>query len=91
VKLCAFYFYKLIGKLTAFLQLQEFSLLNLPVASYFLFFPRRSVFSSQLKSKLGNILANAAPLRIRKNVYLLYHTLIHHTLKPLVSKTRLYL
>jgi hypothetical protein len=25
VKLCAFYFYKLIGKLTAFLQLQEFS------------------------------------------------------------------
>ncbi len=25
VNLCAFYFYKLIGKLTAFLQLQEFS------------------------------------------------------------------
>ncbi len=31
--LCAFYFYKLIGKLTAFLQLQEFSLHNLPVVS----------------------------------------------------------
>jgi hypothetical protein len=29
VNLCAFYFYKLIGKLTAFLQLQEFSLRNL--------------------------------------------------------------
>jgi hypothetical protein len=26
VNLCDFYFYKLIGKLTAFLQLQEFSL-----------------------------------------------------------------
>ena len=33
VKLCDFYFYKLIGKLTAFLQLQEFSLRNLPVPS----------------------------------------------------------
>ena len=28
VNLCAFYFYRLIGKLTAFLQLQEFSLRN---------------------------------------------------------------
>ncbi len=33
VNLCAFYSYKLIGKLTAFLQLQEFSLRNLPVDS----------------------------------------------------------
>ncbi len=33
VNLCAFYFYKLIVKLTAFLQLQGFSLRNLPVAS----------------------------------------------------------
>jgi len=31
VNLCAFYFYRLIGKLTAFLQLQEFSLRNLTV------------------------------------------------------------
>jgi hypothetical protein len=31
--LCSFYFYKLIGKLTAFLQLQEFSLRNMTVAS----------------------------------------------------------
>ncbi len=29
----SYYSYKLIGKLTAFLQLQEFSLRNLPVAS----------------------------------------------------------
>ena len=33
VNLCAFYFYKLIGKLTAFLQPQEFSLRNITVAS----------------------------------------------------------
>ncbi len=33
VTLCAFYFYKLIGKLTAFWQLQEFSLRNMTVAS----------------------------------------------------------
>jgi hypothetical protein len=31
VNLCDFYFYKLIGKLTAFLQLQEFSLRNMTV------------------------------------------------------------
>jgi hypothetical protein len=33
VNLCDFYFYKLIGKLTAFLQLQEFSLRNQTVDS----------------------------------------------------------
>jgi hypothetical protein len=33
VNLCAFYFYKLVGKLTAFLQLQEFSLRNMTVTS----------------------------------------------------------
>jgi hypothetical protein len=33
VNLCDFYSCKLIGKLTAFLQLQEFSLCNLPVTS----------------------------------------------------------
>ncbi len=31
VNFCAFHFYKLIGKLTASLQLQEFSLCNIPV------------------------------------------------------------
>jgi hypothetical protein len=34
VTLCAFYFYKLIGKLIAFLQLQELSLRNTTVASF---------------------------------------------------------
>ncbi len=33
VTLCAFFFYKLIGKLTAFLQLQEFSLRNMTMVS----------------------------------------------------------
>jgi hypothetical protein len=33
VNLCDFYSYKLIGKLTAFLQLQEFSLRNMTVDS----------------------------------------------------------
>jgi hypothetical protein len=33
VNLSDFYSYRLIGKLTAFLQLQEFDLRNLPVAS----------------------------------------------------------
>jgi hypothetical protein len=32
VNLCSFYFYKLIWKLTAFLQLQEFSLRNITVS-----------------------------------------------------------
>jgi hypothetical protein len=31
VKLCTFYFYKVIGKLTSSLQFQEFSLLNITV------------------------------------------------------------
>jgi hypothetical protein len=33
VNLCDFYFYRLIGKLTAFLHLQDFSLRNLTVTS----------------------------------------------------------
>jgi hypothetical protein len=57
-----FYFYKLIGKPTAFLQLQEFSLHNL------LFHFRRATFSSQLKDKVGKILAKAAALRINLNI-----------------------
>jgi hypothetical protein len=68
VNLCVFYFYKLIGKLTAFLQLQEFILLNLPVASSTTA-ARRSLHSSSLtKSKVGNILAKAAVLRIVLNI-----------------------
>jgi hypothetical protein len=64
VNLCAFYFYKLIGKLTAFLQLQEFSLRNIIVASSTTAARR----SPQLKSKIGNILAKAAALRIILNI-----------------------
>jgi hypothetical protein len=66
VNLCAFYFYKLIGKLTAFLQLQEFSLRNLPVDSS-TSAARRSPHS-QIKFKVGNILAKAAALRIVLNI-----------------------
>jgi hypothetical protein len=53
----AFYFCRLIGKLTAFFQLQEFSLRNLPVASSTTA-ARRSPLSSirQHTSKVGNIL-----------------------------------
>ncbi len=60
VNLCAFYFYKLIRNLTAFFQLQEFSLRIYPWPVHH----RRAAFSSQLKSKIGNILAKAAALRI---------------------------
>jgi hypothetical protein len=52
VNLCSFYFYKLKGKLTAFLQLQEFSLRILPVASSKY---HRVSFSSHLKSKIGQL------------------------------------
>jgi hypothetical protein len=46
VNLCAFYFYRRIGKLTAFLQLQEFSLRNQP----FTIVALRSPHSSSLRS-----------------------------------------
>jgi hypothetical protein len=68
VNLCAFYFYKLIGKLTAFWQLQEFSLRNLPVDSSTSSARRSPHTGSQLKSKVGNILAKAAALRINLNI-----------------------
>jgi hypothetical protein len=53
-------------ELTAFLQLQEFNLHNPTVASQFHY--RRSVFSSHLKSKCGNVLAKDASLRIILNI-----------------------
>jgi hypothetical protein len=62
VNLCAFYFYKLIGKLTASLQFQEFSLRNLPVDSSTTAAPR-----DVLKSKIGNILAKTTALRLNLN------------------------
>jgi hypothetical protein len=57
VNLCAFYFYKLIGKLTAFFQLEEFSLVAQHDRGQFHF--RRTAPSSQLKSKVGNIRTKA--------------------------------
>ena len=66
VNLLDFYSYRLIGKLTAFLQLQEFSQRNLPVEDSFTF--RRAAFLSGLKSKVGLALAKAAALRIVLNL-----------------------
>ena len=87
VNLCAFYFYKLIRKLTASLQLQEFSS-QLAQSTSGLYHYKRAAFSSQLKSKCGNILAKAAALRITLNVdgdlWCQDHTLTHHTHKLLV-------
>ena len=59
MNLCVFYFHNLIEKLTVSFHLQEFNFHNMTVTSY-----RRAVFSSQLKSKVGNILAKTAELRI---------------------------
>jgi len=57
---CSFYFYNPIGKLTVFfagsgVQVEQ------PTSGLFHF--RRAAFSSQLKAKVGNILAKAAVLR----------------------------
>ena len=50
-------FYKLIGKLTAFFQLQEFSVCNPTVSHQFHY--RRSAFCSKLKTKTGLVLVKA--------------------------------
>ena len=65
VHLSGFYSYRLIGKLTDFfsdsgVQSAQFD------RGYFHF--RRTVFSSMLKSKCGNILAKAAVLRMNLNL-----------------------
>ena len=62
VNLSDFYSYRLIGKLTAFLQFQEFSLRKPTVASC------RAVVSAQLKSRVALTLAKAAALRITLNL-----------------------
>jgi hypothetical protein len=66
VNLCAFYSYKLIGKLTAFLQLQEFSLCNLPVDSSTS--RDRAAFSSKIEVKVGSTLAKTADVRLNLNL-----------------------
>jgi hypothetical protein len=65
VNLSDFYSYRLIGKLTAFWQLQEFSLRNLPVASST---SAARLSSQQLKGKVGLTLTKAAALRINLNL-----------------------
>ena len=54
--LCAFYLYKFIGKLTAFLQLQEFILLNMTVAS--------STSAAQLSHHISNLRLGIFSLRL---------------------------
>jgi hypothetical protein len=63
VNLSDFYSYRLIEKLTAFLQLQEFSQHNQTWGHWTPIFPRVA-FSSMLKSKYGNILDKGDTLRI---------------------------
>ena len=65
VNLSDFYSYRFIGKLTAFFQIQEFSLRNLPVEDSSTF--TVTVFSN-LKSKNGNLLAKTEVLRINLNL-----------------------
>ncbi len=67
VNLCSFYSHRLIGKLTAFLHLQEFSFRYRPVDCSQIHF-RRATFSSQLKSRVGNILVKGADLRVNLNL-----------------------
>jgi len=58
-----YYSYRLIGKLTVILQLQEFSLHNQPWEDSFTF-AARFYFCDQIKSKCGNILDKSVVLRI---------------------------
>jgi hypothetical protein len=57
VNLCAFYFYKIIGKLTSLLQLQEFSFRNITVTSSTIAAQPSHHRSGKIKSKVDNILA----------------------------------
>ncbi len=61
-----FYSHRLIGKLTAFLQLQEFNWSAQSTSGQFHFL--RSDFSSQLKGKVGLTLTTTAVLRINLNL-----------------------
>jgi hypothetical protein len=63
-----FYSYRLIGKLTVFFQLQEFSLCNLIVVSSEILPLPPDGFSSVLKSRVSNILVKTEALRINLNL-----------------------
>ena len=60
-----YYSYRLIGKLTAFLQLQEFQLAQQDRGQFHYL---RAAFLQQLKSRVGLVLAKAAALRINLNI-----------------------
>jgi hypothetical protein len=64
VNLSEFYSYRLIGKLTTFLQLQKFCQQSDRGFFHYL----HAVFSPVLKSRVGNILVKAASLRINLNI-----------------------
>ena len=68
VNLCAFYSYRIIGNLTAFLQLQEFSLRIMTVASSTTSVRRSPHTSTCGKTKACNILAKTEALRINLNI-----------------------
>ena len=59
MNLCAFYFYKFIGKLTTSLKFQEFTFLHMTVTTEFHY--KRVPFSSQLKSKVVNTRPSIPP------------------------------
>jgi hypothetical protein len=61
------YSYRLIGKLTAFLQLREFSLRN-PTVDYSTSVARRTTFSVTLKAKIDSTLTKSVVLRITLNI-----------------------
>jgi hypothetical protein len=91
VNLSEFNSYRLIGKLTVFLQLQEFSQRNqIWDHSYMgvFFHFRRAAFSSMLKSRVSSILVKTAALRINLNLdgrlSPLSHILTHRIRKLLV-------
>jgi hypothetical protein len=63
VNLCAFYSYRLVGKLTV-----AVSGVQLAQHDSGLFHFRRAAFSSHLKSKVGSTLAKASFLRINLNL-----------------------
>ena len=63
-----YYSYSLIGKLTVFLQLQEYSLRNLPVEDSITFDVWCSLRTVQVKGKVGSTLAKAEALRVNLNI-----------------------
>ena len=65
VNLCSFYFYRHIGKLTETDRFLATSGVQLSQTNFHFL---RTVFSSQFKSKVGNILAKAEELRINSNI-----------------------